>query len=252
MYPNHYSSQLLKGLTTSIIAILLSAFIPVEIDAQTATYAANGSDYYVTCSWTGLTSKCCSETKYVKFYRDGVRKKTVNSASNSGSTTVAAGPYTNYRYQWTWGSSGKDNSICVFGCSYDTNLSTGYRVRTANIKTPKSVSAGTDKVGSIKVSWGKGTHIPNGSHGYKIYRDSRTNLVKTVNGSTRSWTDNSVGPGETHTYYVATYTNSWGGHESYAIGTTGSTIPREVTADDGVGESIWVRWESLLLQPSAN
>ena len=79
MYPNHYSSQLLKALIISTLTFLFCAFAPVRLDAQRATYSANGSDYYVTCSWTGLTSLCCSETKFVKFYREGVRKKTIPS-----------------------------------------------------------------------------------------------------------------------------------------------------------------------------
>ncbi len=246
MYPTIYASRLLNLLIVSLFLFFLPTLSNTQLQAQTAYYTANGSDYYMNCRWEKLTSKCCSETKYVRFYVNGSTAKTVNSAANSGNVNLAIGPGYNHHYQWAWGSAGKDNSVCVFGCSWDANRSTGYRARTANIKSPTSVTASNDKVGSIKVSWSKASNIPNANLDWKIYKDSRTNLVATVtNGASRSWTDINVGPGETHTYYVATYTPSWGVHESYAVGTTGSTIPREVTADDGVGETVVVRWESL-------
>lgn len=240
-----YPNVKLKLLIFSVLFVVSWLSGPEATAQAKATYRSNGSDYTVTCSWEKITNTCCSETRTVRFYKAGKLAKSVGSAGKSGSTTVAAGPSNTSRYQWKWDVTGKDNTLCTFGCSANGNLSTGYNVTTARIKPVVNYTASTDKYYEIEVSWGKGTNIPNGSHGYRIYRDNVNNLVKTVNGSTRSWTDTNVGPGEAHTYYIVTYTNSWGGHQSYNRIVYGRTTGREVAADDGVGASIWIRWEDI-------
>ncbi|MEM9920307.1 MAG: thrombospondin type 3 repeat-containing protein, partial [Bacteroidota bacterium] len=206
-------------------------------------YSSGGSDYAVTASWSGIPSNCCEQSTTAKFYINS--KFNRNGSGRSGSVSMAVGPASNHHYRWKWELSGKDKTVCVFGCSDDSNLSTGYRVSTSSIKYPGSVAASDDKVGSIKITWSKRTNIPNGDHEYKIYKDGGTTPIATVSGSTRSYTDTDVGPGESHFYQVTTYTRHWSKHESGKIGRYGYTIPRTVSADDGVGRSVTIVWDDL-------
>ena len=56
----------------------------------------------------------------------------------------------------------------------------------------------------IDLSWTASTDPdPDGVAGYAIYRDGGASSIGTVGGSTTSFADTSVGPGETHTYTVS-------------------------------------------------
>ncbi|MEM9920805.1 MAG: hypothetical protein AAF990_22085, partial [Bacteroidota bacterium] len=132
----------------------------VGLQAQTANYSSGGSDYAVTASWSGIPSNCCEQSTTAKFYINS--KFNRNGSGRSGSVSMAVGPASNHHYRWKWELSGKDKTVCVFSCSDDSNLSTGYRVSTSSIKYPGSVAASDDKVGSIKITWSKRTNIPNG------------------------------------------------------------------------------------------
>ncbi|MEO1623723.1 MAG: thrombospondin type 3 repeat-containing protein [Bacteroidota bacterium] len=229
------------------LGLLVLGFIWTSVDgwAQRAVYESNGSDYTVTASWSGIASSCCEQSTTASFYVNNSRKK--NGSGRSGSVSLVVGPSTNHHYRWKYNYSGKDETVCIFGCSGEVGLSTGYRVRTSAIKRPTTLAASSDKVGSIVITWARGTNIPNGSHQYRIYRDGleAENRIATVSGSTRTYTDNEVGPGEIHNYYISTYTSSWSGHESGKSFVRGSTISRQVDADDGLGRSIKVSWEDL-------
>ncbi len=202
---------------------------------------SNGSDYYIYFSYSGFEHVCdCSNSRTIYFKKNGSTARTIKGAvlkTSGNGYAVAVGPSVTANYSWTAASTGKNDF--VFNCAADcsgSGKSTGTApTRSTNsIKSPASATA-SDKeaLHYIEVKWDKGTHIPDGSHGYKIYRDNLDNLVATVSGSTRSWKDVNVSPNETHTYYVRTYTNSWGGHESYQRTAVGSTKEATTTASDG-------------------
>ena len=209
--------------------------------AVTWNALSNGSDYYIYFTWNGFSRHCpCESSLIFQFKKNGsnIQKWSGLPTSHSGTSYKhPAGPGQTANYSFTAAESGKETFIfaCAAGCSASGGGSTGSLSRTtSSIKSPASATA-SDKeaLHYIEVKWSKGTDIPDASHGYKIYRDNLDNLVATVNGSTRSWKDMKVSPNETHTYYVRTYTNSWGGHESYYRTTTGSTKAATTTASDG-------------------
>ena len=70
--------------------------------------------------------------------------------------------------------------------------------------TPTNVSASAVSSTEIDLSWTASTDLdPDGVAGYAIYRDGGASSIGTVGGSTTSFADTSVGPGETHTYTVS-------------------------------------------------
>ncbi len=208
-------------------------------NAWTWNISSNGSDYYMYFTFNDFPHWCDCDNEWVVKLRYGSSTKTFTFTSRSHSGTsysVAVGPSRNLTYSWTGSMSGTNNALfnCWIGCS-GTGNSTGSLSRTSSsIKAPTNVKATDEEaLHTIHVTWEKGTDIPNGNHGYRIYRDDLSNLVATVSGSTRSWTDTQVSPNETHTYYVRTYTNSWGGHTSGFRSDQGSTLPATITASDG-------------------
>ena len=55
-----------------------------------------------------------------------------------------------------------------------------------------------------------------------------------------------VGPGEQHTYYIYTYTNSWGGHTSSGSIRTGFTRERSARATNDLSKKVTVTWDDLV------
>jgi len=213
---------------------------PREATAWTWNISSKGSDYYMYFTFNDFPHWCdCANEWVVKLKYGGSTKTfTFTSRSHSGNSyLVAVGPGRTLNYSWTGEMSGTNNAVfnCWVGCSGSGNSTSTLSRTSSSIKAPTNVVA-TDReaLHTVKVSWGKGTDIPNENHGYQIYRDDLNSPpVATVNGFTRSWTDTKVNPNETHTYYVRTYTNSWGGYSSSFRSDQGSTQPATITATDG-------------------
>src|SRR5690606_25906069 len=103
---------------------------------------------------------------------------------------------------------------------------------TDSIYDPIDVSA-TDGIldTAIMITWNKGTHIPDDKHGYRIYRNG--SLIATLAGDVRTYTDSPLLPGNSYTYKVTTFTQSFGTHESPGATDMGSTFSVGLQATDG-------------------
>jgi len=211
-------------------------------NAGTWNALSNGSDYYIYFTWTGVTNSCpCHSGINIYFYRSGISSAVASQGSpaanysgtgvhysmgpnQTGSFTFKA-PYTGHTYLIS------SSFDCIYSCSGDWHSTGAITRSTSYIKSPTNVQASDSESDTyIKVTWDKGTDVPNSNHGYKIYRDNM--LVDSIyNVSSYEWYDYDVTPGETHTYKVTTYTVSWGGQESWGYSDTGSTFFLNPTAE---------------------
>ena len=127
----------------------------------------------------------------------------------------------------------------LFNCLY-WKYSNTISITTKPLKAPIAVIA-TDSTSvpavqnKIKITWGKGTDVPNGIHHYYIARDyDYDNKVHKTGTEVREYIDNDVNPGEIHTYSIWTWvaSSTYGNHQSDTITVTGSTLP-QFSASDG-------------------
>lgn len=217
------------------------------------------SDYYVTVSYNSLWSNYCdcsnndtrivgarnsfgSGSNFFDFY--------IGSSTTSGTYNHIVGPNVGNTYYISVYYSGKDKSVSCLtpkGCSATVNLNGAIYGSTAAIRSPNSFSASNKASDSyIDLSWTKGSDIPDANLNYLIYKDNLYNLVYTAPGTARSWRDNNVNPGETHTYYIKTYTSYWGGHTSYYQYATGYTWSTGFSASDGTDATrTTLKWNDI-------
>ena len=124
------------------------------------------------------------------------------------------------------------NFVCTRTASGNSTLTRS----TSSLHPVRSLSVDTRGNDFITLKWEVRTDVPKGSHGYRIYRDGLEdeNLVATVGGNdkgkTITWTDIQVGPQESHTYYIHTYSGS---HSSSIRSIQGSTLEGGLIAWDG-------------------
>ncbi len=214
--------------------------------------SSNGSDYYMYFTFDGFSDLCDCGNEWDVVLKYGGSRKTFRDVPkvNDGSYFfVEVGPSRTLSYSWTADLTGKNDAVvnCLLNCSGD-GKSNGSISRTSSfIKAPKNVAAtDAEALHTIKVTWEKGTDIPDGSHEYRIYRDDPDALVATVKGSVRSWTDTKVSPNETHMYYVRTHTNLSGGKTSAFRSNQGSTKEAFATATEGeFSNRTRVTWTNL-------
>lgn len=217
------------------------------------------SDYFVTINFNSLFGNYCScsnnNTRIV-----GARSSfgsgsnlvdfSISPSSTSGSYNHNVGPNIGNSYYFTVYYSGESPVISCLtpkSCGTTVNLNGAIYGYTAPIKSPAAVSA-TNKVSDsyIDISWTKGSDIPESYLYYQIYKDNLSTMIAQVPGSTRSFRDVNVNPGETHVYYVRTYTPSWGGHTSgyaYAYGYTWGTGFTASDATDATRTTL--KWNDL-------
>lgn len=212
---------------------------------------SESNDYSVVVSWYGLNWE--EGVHYVNFYALEPNRSfsdynlpkeydRCNAActQRSGEHSVIVGP--NYQGKlrikgawWNW-----------IGITWIREYNDfKINLNSANIKPPHTLTA-TDATSDheIVLTWKKGSNIPDQYIGYKIYRDYATIPIHTVSGSTLTWTDSNVGPGESHTYQVTTYTNEWNGHESArCTPNSGSTFDLKLTAT-ALDNKIKLNWET--------
>ncbi len=241
--------------------ILLLGTSTMELQAQTipATVSANGSDYYMTLTWTWfegnigcqscVTAGCIchhSNRRIWHFYsgcgtfgsccfQSGnatTHTQTGGYSTNGGSYTFTVGPDVtqNYamRYQQT------RSQDCGNSCN-EWRWTSCFSRSSANTKPPVNLQAqdGVEYT-SIHLTWDKGTSdIPDSQLRYRVYKNGTLVYTTTANGE-RSWTDTGMDPGEYHTYKVrSVYTPT--NKESYdwaSPSDAGNTRPLILTASD--------------------
>lgn len=174
----------------------------------------------------------------------------ISSSTTSGTYQHVVGPNSSNTYYITVYYSGESRNVSCLtpqSCSTYQNLNGAIGGATAPIKAPSSVTASNKASDSfIDISWNKGSDIPDGYLYYQIYRDNLNTLIAQVPGSIRSFRDLNVNPGETHVYYVVTYTPYWGGHTSsysYAYGYTWGTGFTASDATDATRTTL--KWNDL-------
>jgi len=103
-------------------------------------------------------------------------------------------------------------------CEFGINPPSG----TAAITPPQSLN-GTSSTAAINLSWGPASSVANVISGYKIFRNG--SLLTTVTGLTFS--DGSVSPTVTYTYYVKAFDSA--NNESVSSNAVTVTTPRQVS-----------------------
>ncbi|MCK5702183.1 MAG: carboxypeptidase regulatory-like domain-containing protein, partial [Cyclobacteriaceae bacterium] len=185
-------------------------------------------------------------------YRNGSQVK-------SGNTKLVKGS------KWTLGNginvSGNWNVKCkvvgLIGTCEKWRHSKTITLNTARLKVPISESASDSASlealnNTIKITWAKGTDVPDNIHHYYIVRDyDYENKVWIKGTEPKTWVDVNVNPGETHTYSIWTWvdSNTWGQHQSDTVEVTGNTLPQFSASDGQVFSKTQIRieWPELNL-----
>ena len=229
--------------------LLLSIFLSFH-SLTAATFSTTQTDYGVTLTYNSPSSdysvgdcNCDNET-YVCLRPNNSSNADCNGWSSgvggSGTLFFAAGPSRTIPYYVKGRVRGTVRVVFCTGTYCEGSRTWGPFTRTTEpIRQPADLEATTElDINRIVLSWNKTTAIPNDKHVYRIYRDSLSNLIATVAGTAISgggytWEDNTIGPSEAHTYYVTTYSDEWGGHESEYVSAVGTTVPMSISATDG-------------------
>ncbi len=230
------------------------------------------SDYYTKCYWYSIQSgnfECGADNNVDLLAGSAVNTSnyfTVNSINQTaGSYNHNIGPAITRTYYVRINRHGKvTKSACVTcsaGCMND-QINAEDEVRTGatdGIRSPDSLTATSQTYFSkIALTWTKGSDIPNANIKYRIYKDNTSNLIATVSGTTFSYVDSNLNSSETHTYYIATYTDNsinpgWGTHESYKAPVTGATYDAQVQASDAtLYNRTRINWRTLANQSSGD
>ena len=285
----HYL-QILNETCPNRVANMVWVFVLFAIGTGTVTaqsidfyYAGSNTQYantavrdyvnvdvrYVLQSLGSLPSgqKCSCSNRYAVVRLRSGGSNTQSLTNTDGLATSGefrdpeeVGPNTNKPFKLRYTVGGRNNSAifpffpCTIDCNRTNNTSDLNRIITAPIKQPVNLKISTSKLGGIRISWEKGTNIPDGRHGYKIYRGSPQNLIHTILPGSESPLEyyDPVGPGRTHTYFVSTFTDEWGGHESSKIGKQGRSYSIDFTATKGIGNETVLEWESLMASEDYN
>ena len=237
-----------RSLTLRFLCLLFFAatFNTLAYSQWTWSLSSGGSDYTITASYEFKNECSCNDDYIFSVYKPGsLVPVATRNRNRKDNVSWNPGPSSNVNYRIDMRLNGKNNAVfnCWVGCNFYVE-NKYWRATTAAIKRPSSASASTDK-DYIEVKWGKGTNIPDGSHFYRIARDSPNNTIMTRQGQFRSWKDYDVEPGVQHTYYIYTETTSWGGHKSPARTTTGMARPREARATQDLAKKVTITWDDI-------
>ncbi len=278
MKTNCFSKTKLAG---SILSVLISAFsytlfaqepyqaeepgILIQDDGslkstQAAAWWAsnNGSDYFMYFTWQELYSTCpCDKMTRMQVWRGGQGGTLVVDEGWEYGPTYKGdevydelGPDQLGIYYWEAPVSGHTYLIaswldCWYACNPGSWKAGGNYYRyTAPLKPPKFKSV-SDRISDqyIKLEWTRQTDVPTNKHTYRIYKDGGATHVAEVSGSTTSWIDRNVGPGETHTYHVRAYAATWNKY-STAVEFVGHTFDLGMTASTNEPKKIILSWNS--------
>ena len=245
--------------------LFLFLLLSISSSAQSISGNAANNDYItskISYNLSGSSGCRC----YNVFYRADLRQsnsyvQTISTAdnrkaiSNTGEFNARVlGPNATQTFGLRVWYSGK-NYFSGFpaGC-YPTNSDCGSNtlkndlltISTVPIKPPVNLSATQDKLAGVQLSWTGTTNIPSDQHGYKIYRKigEEEQLIASLGGSTRTYFD-SIGPDQNPTYFITTFTNSWGGHESVRAEIVGNTYTVNFQATKGAGADTRLSWNGL-------
>ncbi|MEM6380498.1 MAG: hypothetical protein AAF705_20100, partial [Bacteroidota bacterium] len=216
------------------------------------TISSGGSDYTLKASYDSDGFCSCNDEYIFSVYLNSVSPSNFRGSKNSGtkstgsvSFNVGPGHSANYVGQMTV--KGKNDAIfnCWVGCS-GTGTTSKIRASTASLKAPSTVRA-TNGEDFITITWKKGSNVPEKNLKYRIYRNSTNadSLIATVSGSTYTYTDEDVAPGERHIYYVRTRTDSWDGHTSSARSAVGTTRDRIARATNDEFDKVIISWDDV-------
>ena len=212
----------------------------------TLSVTQNASDYYYTVTWNGIPTDVCSCSQTVTLkgaknsFGSGDNWWEINTGNASdGTYNRNIGPnMTEIIYETTYYTGEKPFISCLTpqSCSESTNLSNAIGGITSPIYAPSGVNASDGTWDTqIQITWNHETDIPHANHNYRIYRNGT--LIATIAGTSTSYTDTGLSPGQSFNYAVTTYTTSYGTHESsqFANGAfnQGSTFSVGLAASDG-------------------
>ena len=213
------------------------------------------SDYYIYWQWEGYNFQCSCPNGYYGAYIDlgggWIYLGSFPGASYYGwDCKYGIGP-SKSGYAKTQNNEGGNHCWFLFGCTcgcsanyHSTDFNKYYS--TEPIRPPTSPTATLAKWDyRIDLTWNKTTDIPDAEHGYRILRDG-VEIAQVYNGQ-RTYSDQTLGPNETHTYTIQTiwpdnsgYTNISGG-----VSVTGTTFDLNLTASQDKATVINLNWNSL-------
>ncbi|MEM9261127.1 MAG: hypothetical protein AAGA62_15910, partial [Bacteroidota bacterium] len=125
-------------------------------------------------------------------------------------------------------------------------------VRTVALKAPTNLVASEKLLQGIRLTWRRGTDVPDDKHRYIIYRDGTApaNSIDTIAGGDALEYLDPVGPDAVHTYYVRTYTPGFGHQKSAAVMVSGTSFALNFRSANENGEparnATILRWNELV------
>ncbi len=218
----------------------------------TTTISSKGSDYSITATYDSDGFCDCNDEYIFSVYKNSVSPSNFRGSKNSGtkntgSVTFNVGPSNSASYVMNMLVKGKNDALfsCWIGCSGE-GTTAKRTTSTAALKRPGTASA-TNGEDFITLTWKKGSNVPEKNLKYRIYRNGTEDedLIATVSGSTYTYTDKDVAPGERHTYYIKTRTDSWGGHTSSSRTAFGTTRDRIARATDDEFDKVIISWDDV-------
>jgi hypothetical protein len=203
--------------------LLLSAFSNY-IGAQSYS-VSSGSDYQIVVGINGMSTSFCSCTSSTSLdLYDNYGHTLFNAGCGSGAVSTQAynpGSYVNYTANISYGGY-KCSSPAVCGACVESHScvpANGYLNfygSTASIKAPVNFNISETGLGSFqvaRVTWAKGSNMPDSLLSYRIYRDG--GIIGTIPGGNYSYIDSNILPTGTHTYAVTSYSTGLTNNGSY-------------------------------------
>jgi len=262
------------------LILFLLAGLNIEVLAQRiwpnfTSSVVTTSDYNVQINYAGLmtgSNDCNGSNAKIQIFEysdpEVLIMITTNPAKPDGSCNYEVGPGYSKVVTIEYVEGDPDQTGACFKWQWShSNPTTTYRalytLATVPIKSPGNITASNEEYfDKIVLTWTKGSNIPDEyTDGfapkrlyYKIYRGTtnqpaQSTLVATINGGTYSWTDNTIIPGNQFYYWVTTYTDGFGGHESPRATTNaklGKAKTFSVTASDSLYTNrVKVTWQDL-------
>lgn len=246
----------------------------------------NNSDYRINVDWDrsyhakytggGCDCNAGNASRKTEFWEGTVGGGTKmwydNDVTDAGQGTgdVFVGPGYNQTWYIYATAEGWNDAVinCIVDCSTTHNtssLSGNMTVRTAPFKNPVNAKASVTEAegstfSSIKLSWSKGTDMPDSWTNYQIYgpdpvANNYSKLYGTVNGSTRTFTVTGLDPDKQYGFIIETNSpsslrpsnaQSFGNVSSGGVFAFGSTLGISPTATEGIyTNKIKVNWNSF-------
>ncbi len=213
------------------------------------------SDYYIYWQWEGYNFQCDCPNGYYGAYIDlgggWIYLGSFPGASYYGwDCKYGIGP-SKSGYAKTQNNEGGNHCYFLFGCTcgcsanyHSTDFNKYYY--TAGIRPPTTPAA-TQRQWDYRIdlTWNKTTDIPDAEHGYRILRDG-IEIAQVYNGQ-RTYSDQSLGPNETHTYTIQTIWPDNAGYTNISSGVSveGTTFDLNLTASTGETSVINLDWNPL-------